>query len=148
MPHIFKVSVRICSKQIEVQSDFDFLDQAWVDRRMFRFNNRFSSSYFDGPNFLWLQRFPIFDYRVQRYFLHSSNIYYYYKMVVIPDTLLSELWQSYPELWGVKQGWINWRIADELTKRTGTLITVQDVRKKCAEISASIRRLDKSEGKA
>uniref|UniRef100_A0A1A9UD10 Uncharacterized protein n=1 Tax=Glossina austeni TaxID=7395 RepID=A0A1A9UD10_GLOAU len=78
---------------------------------------------------------PVFDFRVQRYFLHSSNIHYYYKMVVIPDTLLSELWQSYPELWGVKQGLINWTVlgrslADELTKRTGTLTTVQDSERK------------------
>uniref|UniRef100_A0A1B0FAM5 Uncharacterized protein n=1 Tax=Glossina morsitans morsitans TaxID=37546 RepID=A0A1B0FAM5_GLOMM len=71
-------------------------------------------------------------------------------MVVIPDTLLSELWQSYPELWGVGQGSINWLVhgsslADELTKRTGRLITVKDVRKKCTRIRTSLRRLDKSE---
>uniref|UniRef100_A0A1A9UMD3 Transposable element P transposase-like RNase H domain-containing protein n=1 Tax=Glossina austeni TaxID=7395 RepID=A0A1A9UMD3_GLOAU len=75
-------------------------------------------------------------------------------MVFIPDEILSELLQSYPESWGLEQGVdrINWRVlgrglADKLSERTGRLITVEDVRIKCKRVRNSLRRLDTSKGK-
>uniref|UniRef100_A0A1A9VX40 Uncharacterized protein n=1 Tax=Glossina austeni TaxID=7395 RepID=A0A1A9VX40_GLOAU len=75
-------------------------------------------------------------------------------MVYIPDEILSELLQSYPELWALKQGVsrINWKVlgrglADKLSERTGRLITVEDVRDKCKTVRNSLRRLDTSQGK-
>uniref|UniRef100_A0A1A9V5H6 Uncharacterized protein n=1 Tax=Glossina austeni TaxID=7395 RepID=A0A1A9V5H6_GLOAU len=72
-------------------------------------------------------------------------------MVFIPDALFSEQLQSYPELWGLEKGYICWKVlgrklADVLTKKTGTLITVEDVRIKLKKVKRSLKRLGNSEG--
>ncbi|XP_037899387.1 uncharacterized protein LOC119643950 [Glossina fuscipes] len=72
-------------------------------------------------------------------------------MVYISDVIFSELLKKYPGLWGLEEGYICWKVAgrelaDVLTKKTGMVITVEDVRLKLKTIKMSLKRLDKSEG--
>uniref|UniRef100_A0A1B0ABD2 Uncharacterized protein n=1 Tax=Glossina pallidipes TaxID=7398 RepID=A0A1B0ABD2_GLOPL len=71
-------------------------------------------------------------------------------MVFISDVIFSKLLQSYPELWGLGEGYTSWKehgrkLADEMTKITGTLITAKDLRVKLKGVRQNLKRLDKSE---
>uniref|UniRef100_A0A1A9Z9F0 Small ribosomal subunit protein RACK1 n=1 Tax=Glossina pallidipes TaxID=7398 RepID=A0A1A9Z9F0_GLOPL len=74
-------------------------------------------------------------------------------MVFISDAIFSELLKNYPELWGQGKGYIPWKdhggkLADELAKRTGRLITGEDVKLKLQTVRQSLKRLNKSKGTA
>uniref|UniRef100_A0A1B0BNL4 Transposable element P transposase-like RNase H domain-containing protein n=1 Tax=Glossina palpalis gambiensis TaxID=67801 RepID=A0A1B0BNL4_9MUSC len=72
-------------------------------------------------------------------------------MVFIPDALFSEELKSCPELWGLGKGYVSWknngsRLANILTKKTGTLITVEDVKRKWKNVRTYLKRLENTEG--
>uniref|UniRef100_A0A1B0FPX1 Uncharacterized protein n=1 Tax=Glossina morsitans morsitans TaxID=37546 RepID=A0A1B0FPX1_GLOMM len=71
-------------------------------------------------------------------------------MVFIPNALFSELLKSCSELWGLGKGYISWnehgtKLAKILAKKTGTPITVEDVRIKLKNVNTYLKRLDNSQ---
>uniref|UniRef100_A0A1A9UPW6 PIH1 domain-containing protein n=1 Tax=Glossina austeni TaxID=7395 RepID=A0A1A9UPW6_GLOAU len=71
-------------------------------------------------------------------------------MVFISDVIFSKHLQRYPELWGLGKGYISWKehgrkLADEMTKITGTLITAKDLSVKMKGIRQNLKRLNNSE---